>query len=165
MKTIIGTDPSTENMFKCMEGWTSKFTLPNGKVVGGVVDLYNDDRLKWQIETAGGLSDKTVLELGPLEGAHTKAMVDVGASLVLAIEGISDCFLRCLIVKEAFGWDNVGFIFADFNKYIDNAINSKRKFDIVCANGVLYHQENPALLIANLAKITDTVMVWSQVAS
>ncbi len=163
MKTIIGTDATPENLFKCMDGWTSKFTI-NGKDVGGAVDLYNDERLKWQIETIGGVKDRTILELGPLEGAHTKAFVDSGADYVFAVEGISDCFLRCLIVKEAFNWDNVSFIFADFNSFIQDSILHGDKFGAVCANGVLYHQENPALLIANLAKITDTVMVWSQVA-
>ena len=39
MKTVIGTEATPEKMFECMEGWTSKFTLDNGQVVGGPVDL------------------------------------------------------------------------------------------------------------------------------
>lgn len=42
MKTITGTEATSERMFDCMDGWTSKFTLDNGKEVGGPVNLYND---------------------------------------------------------------------------------------------------------------------------
>lgn len=161
MNNIIGKECTVESMFKTIGGWTTEFNV-NGKKVGGSVQLTNDTRLLWHMEMAGGVKDKRILELGPLEGAHTKMMVEAGAKEVVAIEGLSDCFLRCLIVKEAFSLNNVKFMFGDFCLYVENYLGNK--FDIVSAAGVLYHQKNPAKLIYDLAKITDTVFVWSQVA-
>jgi hypothetical protein len=90
-------------------------------------------------------------------------MIEAGAREVVAIEGLSDCFLRCLIVKEAFQLNKAKFLFGDFCKYI--AEYSGEKFDLVSAAGVLYHQENPAELIFGLSRLTDIVFVWSQVAN
>ncbi len=148
-------------MFKAIDGWTSEFIL-DGESVGGTLGVLRDDpRLKWHLEQIGGVKGKKVLELGPLEGAHTKMLIDAGAESVLAIEGNKDCFLRCLIVKEAFSLTKAKFLFGDFCEYIAEC---KEKFDVISCAGVLYHQRNPVQLIYDLAKITDTVLVWSQVA-
>lgn len=150
-------------MFDTIGGWTTQFEI-EGQKVGGTVDLLpKDPRLYWHLEQVGGAQGKRILELGPLEGAHTKMLCEAGAWDVIAVEGLSDCFLRCLVVKEAFQLKRAYFLFADFNDYVANY--SGPKFDIVSAAGVLYHQTNPVELIFNLSKITDTVIVWSQVAS
>jgi hypothetical protein len=161
MNTIIGTDCSPESMFQVIGGWTSQFQL-NGKLVGGSMRLDQDPRLAWHIKTIGGVEDKRILELGPLEGAHTKMLLDAGAWEVIAVEGLSDCFIRCLIVKEAFRMVRARFVFGDFCNYVANYAGIR--FDLVSAAGVLYHQSNPVKLIYDIAKITDTVIVWSQVA-
>lgn len=162
MNTIIGSECTPEAMFKTMDGWTSKFEI-NGNTVGGGIPLGKDIRLAWHIEMAGGLHGKRILELGPLEGAHIKMMLAKGACEIIAIEGLSDCFLRCLVMKEAFQLIRARFLFGDFCRYVEEY--KGQKFDIVSASGVLYHQKNPAELIFNLAKVTDTVFVWSQVAN
>ncbi len=160
MNTVIGGKAYSSAMFKTMGGWTTQFDY-NGEKVGGTVELLpNDPRLIWHIEQVGGVKGKTVLELGALEGAHTKMMHDAGALKIVAIEGLSDCWLRCLIVQQAFSLERAQFVFADFNEVVKDC----EKFDIVSAAGVLYHQKDPVTLIRNLAKITDTVFVWSQVA-
>jgi hypothetical protein len=161
MNTIVGTDCSVESMFNVMGGWTSQFEI-NGKIAGGYLRLDQDERLTWHMNILGGVKGKRILELGPLEGAHTKMMIEAGAREVIAVEGLPDCFLRCLIVKEAFQLNRAKFIFGDFCNYI--ADYSGEKFDLVSAAGVLYHQINPAKLIYDLARITDNVIVWSQVA-
>jgi len=162
MNTIIGTDCSVESMFSIIPGWTSRFEIDD-KVFGGDIMLHTIPTLTWQIETVGGVKNKRILELGPLEGAQTKRLIDEGAREVIAVEGLSNCFLKCLIIKEIFGLNKAKFIFGDFCYYVKNY--EGRKFDLVMASGVLYHQENPAELIYQLANITDVVMVWSQVAS
>jgi Protein of unknown function (DUF1698) len=161
MNTIIGTDGSIESMFALIGGWTSQFEV-GGKPMGGMLRLDIDARLSWQIEVVDGIKGKRILELGPLEGAHTKMMIDAGAKNIIAIEGLSDAFLRCLIVKEAFDLNRAKFIFGDFCRLIPQYYPDI--FDIVTALGVLYHQTNPARLIHDISRITDTVFVWSQVA-
>lgn len=163
MNTIIGKDPNPEAMFNVIGGWTTQFEI-NGNKVGGQVDiLTKDPRLMWHLKIVGGAHNKRILELGALEGAHTKMMIEAGAREVIAIEGLSDCWLRCLVVKAAFELDKAKFLFCDFCNYVANY--KGEKFDFVSAAGVLYHQTNPAQLIFDLAKITDTVIVWAQVAS
>jgi hypothetical protein len=163
MNTIIGSDCSAESTFGIIGGWNTQFNI-NGKPAGGYNSgLTNDPRLLWLLEAIGGAKGKRILELGPMEAAHTKMMLDQGASEIIAIEGLSDCYLKCLIVKEIFDLVKARFIFGDFCNYISDY--SDKKFDLVTALGVLYHQTNPAQLIYNLAKITDTIIVWSQVAS
>jgi hypothetical protein len=162
MNTIIGTDGSIESMFALIGGWTSQFQT-GSKLVGGMLRLDVDARLAWQMEVINGIEDKRILELGPLEGAHTKMMIEAGAKNIIAIEGLSDAFLRCLIVKEAFDLIRAKFIFGDFCRLIPQY--QPERFDIVTALGVLYHQTNPARLIHDISRVTDTVFVWSQVAS
>lgn len=163
MNTIVGTDCNRERMFDTIGGWTTQFDLNGNKVGGNIAILTKDPRLQWHMKQVGGVKGKRILELGPLEGAHTKMMIEAGAREVIAIEGLSDCFLRCLIVKEAFELTNAKFIFGDFCSYVENYCGED--FDIVSAAGVLYHQKNPAKLIFDLVKITNNVFVWSQVAS
>jgi phospholipid N-methyltransferase len=162
MNTIIGTDCSLESMFDIIGGWTTQFEI-NGKLIGGTAMWQTSPYLPWQIEMIGGFEGKRILELGPLEGAHTKTMINNGAREVIAVEGLSDCFLKCLIVKEAFHLDKARFIFGNFCNYVEDY--KGEKFDLVFASGVLYHQINPAKLIHDLSKITDIVVVWSQVAN
>jgi hypothetical protein len=146
-------------LFDRLPGWTTRFSI-EGSDYGGVVDLCNDTRLRWHIDSVGGIKGKTVLELGPLEGAHTLAIVNAGAESVTAIEGDANNFLKCLLIKELIGLRNASFEFGDFNEVIKRS----QKYDIVSAAGVLYHQTNPVLLIRNLAHITNKVFVWSHVA-
>jgi 2-polyprenyl-3-methyl-5-hydroxy-6-metoxy-1,4-benzoquinol methylase len=153
-------------MFNAIGGWVTQFEIDGVKVGGAVDILPKDPRLLWQLEQIGGAEGKIILELGPLEGAHTKMLHDAGAMTIVGVEGLNDCFLRCLVVKEAFDLYNARFYFADFNQYIENHIAKNfHKFDVVSAAGVLYHQRDPVTLIRNLSRITDTVLVWSQVAS
>ncbi len=163
MNTVVGSAATKAAMFKTIGGWTTQFEI-EGQKVGGVVDILpKDPRLVWHLEKVGGAKDKRVLELGALEGAHTKMLCEAGAREVISTEGLNDAFLRCLIVKEAFELSAAKFLFCDFNNYVENYQGDK--FDFVSAAGVLYHQRNPVKLIRNLARITGTVIVWSQVAN
>jgi hypothetical protein len=161
MNTVIGSECTKESMFGVIGGWTSQFEV-DGKLVGGHLRLDQDARVSWALEKMDIVGYR-ILELGPLEGAHTKMIEEAGAEEIISIEGLSDCFLRCLIVKEAFQLTRTKFLFGDFCDYIPKY--SGDDFDLVVALGVLYHQSNPAKLIHDLAKITDNVIVWSQVAN
>ena len=153
--------PSSFASFNVLDGWVSQFEI-DGEKVGGPVGLSTDERIEWLLSTIGGVENKTVLELGPLEGAHTKMLCEAGAASVVAVEGFRSSWLRCLIVKEIFGLDRARFIYGDFNPYIFDYHGTP--FDAVLACGVLYHQIDPVTLIAGLSRLTDTVMVWTHVA-
>jgi hypothetical protein len=153
--------PTREAMFGVMRGWTTQFEV-DGKFVAGPIGMCSDLRMLWHLDIIGGAANKRALELGPLEGAHTKTMIEHGAREVVSIEGFPACWLRCLIVKEAYQLHQAQFLFGNFCDYV--ADYQGPKFDFVLAAGVLYHQENPARLILDLARLTDQVLVWSQVA-
>ena len=51
-----------------------------------------------------------MLELGPLEGAHTYMLDRAGASEVVAIEGNTRAFLKCLITKELLSMPSARFL-------------------------------------------------------
>ncbi len=157
------TTEQIQKLFDSEQGWTSAFVI-DGKTYGGSTPLENDPRLLWHIEQAGGVRGKSVLELGPLEGAHTKTLFDHGARQVIAIEGNPGCYRRCRVVQDVFNLDRVTFLQSDFCKAAAAYADTKARFDIVSAAGVLYHQLNPAKLIFDLAKITNVVFVWSHVA-
>lgn len=163
MNTVTGKQATKAAMFDTIGGWTTQFEIEDKKVGGPVEILPKDPRLLWHLEQIGGAKGKYILELGALEGAHTKMLCEAGAKHIIAIEGLNDCFLRCLVVKQAFDLAEADFFFADFNDFVENYKGAP--FDFVSAAGVLYHQRNPVKLIRDLAKITDTVIVWSQVAS
>lgn len=148
-------------MFNAVPGWVTKFTQ-DGETYGGSIDLSHDARLEWQIGVLGGVKGQRILELGPLEGGHTKMLIEAGAASVIAIEGNPSCWLRCLIVQQAFKLQNAEFVLGEFCGYVENY--DGQPFDMVSASGMLYHQTNPAKLIHQLARITNRVIVWSQVA-
>jgi hypothetical protein len=153
--------PSKLAMFQAVDGWTCQFEI-DGQTVGGPIPSRDDDRLPWLLDAMGGVAGKRVLELGPLDGAHTQVLLEQGAREVIAIEGFRPAWLRCLVVKEIFRWQQAQILYGDFCAYV--ADYQGPPFDLVLASGVLYHQRNPARLIHDLARITDQVLVWSQVA-
>jgi hypothetical protein len=155
-----------EKLFDSEEGWTTQFEIDGVKYGGNTPQLVNDERLLWHIEQAGGIEGKTIMELGPLEGAHTLTMIEKGARKIIAIEGNENCYRRCRIVEKVFNFPTFWGEFrkADFTVSVPAKAAEGMKYDIVSAAGVLYHQLNPAELIHNLSKITDTVFVWSHVA-
>jgi Protein of unknown function (DUF1698) len=82
----------------------------------------------------------TVLELGPLEGAHTYRLQQLGAGRILAIESNVEAYLKCLIVKEALGMKRAEFMLGDFTLYLQECTE---RFDLVFCCGVLYHMQDP----------------------
>lgn len=148
-------------MLKAMDGWVTHYAL-DGVTNGGTMPIYEDALLRRHMELVGGVRDFRVLELGPMEAAHTRILCEAGAGDVLGIEGFRKCFLKCLVAKEAFQLSKARFLYGDFCRYVEEYRGPK--FDLVLARGVLYHQRNPAALIHDLGRISDRVFVWSQVA-
>jgi len=149
--------PLPQNAIDIFEGeWASE--LPDPSLLAGSITLFDDYRIKWFAEHLGGFQNKTVLELGPLEAGHTYMLERLGAASILSIEANTRAFLKCLIVKEIFGFGRARFLCGDFVEYLQS---NQQQFDICLASGVLYHMTNPIELIALLSKTVNHVCLWT----
>jgi 2-polyprenyl-3-methyl-5-hydroxy-6-metoxy-1,4-benzoquinol methylase len=123
----------------------------------GSAHLFDDFRVRWIGEQAGGFAGKRILELGPLEGGHTYMMSRAGARHITAVESNIRAFLKCLITKNQFDID-AKFLLGDFQAYLREC---RENFDLVVASGVLYHVSDPAELLSNIARVTSQIGIWT----
>ncbi len=160
LDSYVRTAPSFQNAIDIMKGeWISRFPGPlGGSVAAGELRLFEDPRLAWAIEKLGGVAGLRVLELGPLEGGHSYMLEQSGAASVLAIEANTRAYVKCLISKEVVGMRRVRFICGDFREYLSH---TAEKFDVIVASGVLYHMLDPVSLVAELARHTSRLYLWS----
>jgi len=86
---------------------------------------------------------------------------------VWAVEQNPLAYLKCLLVRELFsevfededtGRSKLTLVHAVSLEFLKNYPN---QFQIALASGVLYHQENPAELIAQLAEHCRTIFIWT----
>ncbi len=122
----------------------------------GHANLLEDPRITWASEIIGPLSGKRILELGPLEGAHTYMLDKLGASVV-AVEANANAYLKCLCMKEVLGMRNAKFLLGDFMKLKWDDLH----FDAIFASGVLYHMTEPLTLIHKMAAATRRIFIWT----
>ncbi|MEM8651657.1 MAG: class I SAM-dependent methyltransferase [Pseudomonadota bacterium] len=149
--------PTLQNAVDALPGWNHAFPQEMG-ITAGHSALSRDTRIQWLIDELGTLEDMQVLELGPLEGWHTRMLQNAGAKLVDAIEAHKTAFLRCLVVKNACQLDRSHFYLGDFIKWMENP---PRKYDVVVASGVLYHMNDPLNLLELMSNNADTVFLWT----
>jgi hypothetical protein len=156
----VRTAPSPQQALDIFKGeWWSSLPGDFGGLAAGQLPLFNDDRIHWAIKALGGVEGKTVLELGPLEAGHTYMLEQAGAQSIFAIEASTKAFLKCLVVKEILGLQRSRFVLGDFEEYLRAG---GQRFDAAIASGVLYHMRHPVELLANLARATDRVFIWTQ---
>jgi hypothetical protein len=135
--------------------WSSAFPEFVG-VEAGSAPLFADSRIEWLMEQFDA-RDKCVLELGPLEGAHTWMLERRGARVV-AVEGNSRAFLKCLITKSVLEMTNATFLHGDFVAHLEQ---EDTRYDLVLASGVLYHMQDPLRLLDLMAGLTDELALWT----
>jgi hypothetical protein len=138
--------------------WTSALPPPLEACRAGSLPLFSDPRIAWAARQLGGIEGARVLELGPLEGGHSYLLERLGASSVVAVEGNTRAYLKCLIIKELLELRRVRFLHGDFVEYLRRFPGS---FDLGVASGVLYHVENPVELIALLARTCERLFIWT----
>jgi len=152
-------NPSPQNALDIFKNeWSSKLPGEYAKYQAGNIALFEDLRIDWAISEFGGIENKTILELGPLEGGNTYMLEKHGAKSVLAIEANSRAFLKCLIVKELLDLKKSRFLCGNFVEFLKT---NDEKFDCCFATGVLYHLENPVELIYLLSKTSDNIFMWT----
>ena len=131
--------------------WTSK--IPGYDF--GYADHFDDHRILWLERQCGGFTSKRILELGPMDGAHTHALATRGGE-VTAIEASTRSYLRCLVMKEVLNFD-AKYLLGDFRLYLEQCPS----FDLVVASGVLYHMNDPFDLLQKLSRASDRLFLWT----
>jgi hypothetical protein len=152
--------PSAQNVVDLFAGeWSTAMPAGSGVVSSpGPNPLFDTPHIRRAQRLLGGFGGKTVLELGPLEGAHSYMLQRGGAERVVAIEANSRAFLKCLCVKEIFGLDRVHYKLGDFVAYLTD---TAEHFDMAVASGVLYHMANPLRLLDLLCDKVDHLALWT----
>ncbi|MBV9611166.1 MAG: class I SAM-dependent methyltransferase [Acidobacteriaceae bacterium] len=155
----ITSAPSPQNGLDIFKGeWWSRLPEPLATSKAGHLDIFEDPRISWALSQAGSIRDQTVLELGPLEGAHTYIFERAGAASIVAIEATPRAYLKCLIVKELLGLTRAHFLCGDFVEYLRGG---PQAVDFACASGVLYHMVQPVELIALLSTVAPRLFLWT----
>lgn len=151
--------PAPEEMIRLFEGeWLSALPPPYSAIQAGIYPLFNDPRMKWAFQALGGIKGKKILELGPLEGAHSYMIEKEHPSSLLAIEANPKAFLKCLVIKELLQLKQTRFLLGDFNGYLRS---TSETFDCCIASGVLYHMKNPIELLGLIAKSSASLFLWT----
>ena len=153
----IETAPSVQNVLDIFKGqWSCKIPIENTESGSG--DFFKDDKRIPMWNSAYPVNNKTILELGPLEGAHTYQLENLGASSITSIEASRTNYLKCLIVRNLLKL-NVDLLHGDFREYLKTC---DKKYDIILASGVLYHMTEPAQLLKDIARVTDNLFLSTQ---
>jgi SAM-dependent methyltransferase len=155
--------PDHRNAIELFEGrWATDLSTLNPVWPGGTSALLTDSRpLKAARYLGSGrqrLDGMSVLELGPLEGAHTWQLEQLGAERIVAIEANTEAYLKCLIMKEVLGLKRATFMLGDFSPYL---AETDDRFDLIFCSGVLYHMEYPLRLIRDIARVAERCFVWT----
>jgi Protein of unknown function (DUF1698) len=143
-------------------GWASKFPPPLDGVRAGHIPLFEDPRVKWAFEQLGGVREKTVLDLGPLEGAYCYMAQRAGASRVVGVEANTLAFLKCLVTKELLELNRCSFLCGDALEYLSA---TDERFDLCIASGLLYHMVEPIRLLQLISQHASQLFMWTHVYS
>ena len=155
----LHTPPSDQNAVDLFRGeWASKFPPPKEHISAGTVPLFHDRRLQWATHHLGGVSGRSVLELGPLEAGHSYQLESAGAASVYAVEANTRAYLKCLVAKEVLGMTRTRFGCGDFISYLEQ---TAQPYDLIVAAGVLYHMKDPLRTLELIAAHTRRAYIWT----
>ena len=141
--------------------WASKIEEVCPGLSSGIGPYFNEDRRPLIAAqhlgfTPGSLHGMSLLDLGPLEGAHTYQLARFGVDRILAIEANAEAFLKCLIVKEILETPRCRFLLG--LKFLQE---SPDQFDMIFCSGILYPMENPFELVKAISRHTGRVFLWT----
>ena len=153
--------PSPQTAVDAIAGlWASRLPPPLDHVRAGDAPLFDDERIRWAFDRIGGVEGRTVLELGPLEGAHSAMAHAAGAARVVGVEANREAFLKCLITKELLGLDRCSFHCGDVTEYLESTDDT---FDVALVVGVLYHLTDPVRLLELISERASRLVLWTHV--
>lgn len=148
--------PSAQNCIDLIPGWHTHFPPKVGVVAGDVIH-FADDRIVWALDRFGDVRDRNVLEIGPMEGAHSALLESYGAN-VTAVEASKSGFLKCLITKEIVGLSRTRFLLGDCIPFLEE---NETRYDFIVASGVLYHMRDPLRFLEAVASRTNKLFLWT----
>lgn len=156
-------DFSIKTVFDYFSFWQSKLEI-NGHIYGGDADyatqrisILNVPQLYEHVDFKG----KSVLELGCLEGGNTIILSKLGASSITAIEGRVESYIKCCVIKNLVGLENAHFFLDDVRNI---SVQKYGRFDISLVAGILYHLNDPHILMKKLSEVTDTLVISTHYA-
>jgi hypothetical protein len=166
-KNFFDSAPTDQNAIDIFAGeWSSRPPGIRPELKGGATPLFDDPRIVWandrfmELGLAGGVSGRSVIELGPLEGGHTWSIDRLGAASVTAVEANSRAYLKCLVSKELFGMPRSRFLLGDCLAYLRES-EMEKTYDIGIACGILYHLTNPVELLELLSRRCRAIFLWT----
>ena len=148
--------PSPQNCIDAIPGWVSEFPREYN-LKAGHFPGFIDERIHWVIDRYGPIGGANVLELGPMEAAHT-TMLDRAGANVTAVEANKQAFLKCLVTKELVGLPRAKFLLGDCVQYLEQI---ETRYDMIVACGVLYHMPDPLRFLTAVAARTDVLYIWT----
>jgi hypothetical protein len=148
--------PSHQNAVDAVPGWSCHFPTELG-LQAGALPAFADNRIAWAIAQYGDLRGRLVMELGPLEAAHTYMLAEAGAH-VDAVESNRLAYFKCLVTREVMGFPNARFYLGDCVQWLEQ---TDKRYDLIVASGVLYHMREPTRLLKAMAERTDAIYLWT----
>jgi SAM-dependent methyltransferase len=138
--------------------WNHNIPLPFGLSTTGSEQYYPAHREIMRVvhERLGGAFDgRRILDVGCLEGYFAIECAQQGAH-VLGVEGKLLNLRKCEFVRAALGVERAAFVQGDAMVVTREA---NGPFDAVLALGLLYHLEDPAAFLAQMAGLCDGFVV------
>lgn len=159
--SFVRSAPSAQTAVDAVpDAWASQFPAPLQQVAAGSAELFEDPRITWGFSNLGGVEGRSVLELGPLEAAHSYMAQRAGASHVTCVEANTKAFLKCLVVKELLQLDRCAFLCGDVLEYME--VNNE-EFDLCIACGIMYHMAEPVRMLDLITRRASRLLMWTHV--
>ena len=108
------------------------------------------------------IAGKRVIEYGPLDGAMTATLLQLGAASVTGVEIRMTNVIKLLAAAHIFGWGDRFRLLIEDMHMVD--ASSTGRFDLAVAHGVYYHSIRPFHFLQNLATVADTLFIGGFVA-
>jgi SAM-dependent methyltransferase len=108
------------------------------------------------VHAAGGLSGKRVLDLGSNEGGYSVAFAQLGAKEVVGIEARENNLVCARYLKDRLNLPQVHFFNDDVRQVTAKKYGT---FGAVLACGILYHVDDPYLILSNIKELTEDLLV------
>ena len=149
--------PSNQNAIDSLPGWNSAFPTEYG-LLAGQIPLFSDNRIENALSAFGSIEDKSILEVGPLEGMHTYILNRGRPEFIDAVEANRICYLRCLVTKEILNLDRAKFRLGDIQLWLDQ---TEVNYDLAIASGILYHMPDPGEFLRLLSLRAKSIFIWT----